>query len=199
MEWILLNYECFTDPDDYTVIDVTFRTEDRTLKPLQSVQSFIDDIRKSYPDEKGLERQALVDIPRQECSVNGIKCESLSAFIKEIGYSQLVKEALALSTQASMFPVMAKLFAEYRKLETQTHVTDFQKNNPLVFKLWSLGQDRLRVEISKKFRIIHLDDESNPLILKTLQTNITLELGTQLDQENATYSVVETETDTKVI
>jgi hypothetical protein len=141
------------------------------------------------PNAKCVERQASVDIPRQKCYINNEEVKSYSAFIKNIEYTKLVEEALLLSTQASMFPVTAKLFEQYLDQKAGRHVSDFTENNPITFRFWVLDMSKLKVEISKKFRIIQLDKNSEPHTLKTLIVNIMLEVGE--GDNDVTYSVMD--------
>jgi len=190
-KWVILDYESFVDEDDFNVINITLKDDSNDeFKYLESVRSFLYGIRQSYPDSECVEKQASVDIPRQLCFINNQEVSSYSEFIKNIGYTDLLKEALLLSTQASMFPVTAKLFEQYHDHEEGVHVSDFTDDNPLTFRFWVLDKSKLKVEISKQFRVIKVDKHAEKKILKTLRVNIVLEVS---DTENdVMYSVVNT-------
>lgn len=187
--WTLPVYKSFVDEDDFNIINLTFE-EDNNIeyKHLTTIRHFLENIRESMPNRKCIEKQAILDIPRQSCEVNGEKVKTYSDFLKRIGYTELIDEALTLSTQASMYLVIMELFERYNG--DDIHVSDFYEDNPLIQRVWVLDKDHLKIEFSKKFRVIYLDNNSVPTILKKLLVTIV----TEIDKDNkgdVLYSVTD--------
>jgi hypothetical protein len=186
--WVIIDFECFENKDDCVIINFVVKEDKNEFKHLESVKKFLSDIETSYDTKEGIVRQARIDIPRQQCFINDVEVKTYSDFIKEIEYTKLLKETILLCTQASLFPITFKLFEEYQDPENNIHVVDFTDDNPIIFNFWILGKDQMRVEIRKKFRVMKVD-HNKETVLRTLATNIVLELGSEHDTVN--YSVME--------
>ena len=176
MDWIVIDYDFYTDSEGYTIVNFAVRDDpDTDFKRLESVKTFLKAIESSYRDKKHIEHQAVIDLPREKCYINGEEVKSYSKFVKEIKYTKLLKEAILVCTQASLFPVTEKLFEEYQDAEQGIHVVDYRENNPVIMKFWIHSESHIRAEIQKKFKVVQFRD-GEPEVLRTLVTNITLDL-----------------------
>jgi hypothetical protein len=169
---MLLDYEFFLDNDDFTVVTSVIR-EDTDFHPLEPTSKFLSCISSSYRNKKCVNKQAEMDIPRQLCLINNNVVHSYSEFVNNIGYTHLLDEALLLSTQATMAPILDILAKQYKG----SHIADFSNDNPLTFKFWVHEIDNLQVEISKKFRVFQLDDDCDIINLKILIVNMCIEIS----------------------
>jgi hypothetical protein len=185
--WMLLDYECFVDKDDFTVVNVVVKEDTESdYRFLESTRSFISGIRESYPNQLAAQKQAAMDIPREMCVINNNIAHSYLEFMKNINYTKLADEAMLISTQESMAPMFLKLMDEHKG----EHVADFDYNNLLTFNFWVVDTDHLKVEISKKFRTFKLDNDSNITDLNTLIVNLKLDLfSEEEDRGDVIFSV----------
>lgn len=182
-DWICVDYLCSTNKENYIVIDFIQNKINTEKKYLGNVHSFINNIINSYHNDSAMIKQALIDIPREQCFVNGILTRNYNQFINEIGCTPFKKELIALSTQASMYPIFADLLSSYPnekfkdgkfKDEESYALVDFQKDNPVIMYYW-IENDFVTFEIKKKFRIISLKENLDPL--QILQIYAYIEFG----------------------
>jgi hypothetical protein len=172
-KWVLFNYELFLDKDDITVITAVEKEDnEEEFQDLELVDSFLLGIRQSLSTEKAVEKQATIDIPRQRCMINNNLVHSYLEFVRNICYTDLMNDALLLSTQATMAPILTKIIAKY----PGRHVSDFSSENPLSFKFLVTDSDHVNVEISKKFRVFKLDEDSEITDLKIISSLIRMDL-----------------------
>lgn len=183
--WIIFDIKSFCDEDGFNIISIDMK-DDIDMIYLDSFRSFLSGIRESYPDDKSVIKQADVDIPRQLYYVNDIRVNNYKDLVKKVRHTDFLKQITLVSTQASMFPVIQRLFCKYH--DDDIHVTDFTNNNPLIFRLDIIDKDDVQINISKKFRVIKLDKHSSVSDLDTLQVIVSLKI-TKNDSD-VLYSVL---------
>lgn len=170
-DWLIINYECLLDKDEFTIIDINIRELiDDNGTYLETVREFLEKLRSSFS-----EKQAMVDIPREECSINNRRVYSYDEFIKNLSQTVIIPRALMVATQASIFPLIRVLFIDHYDPKNNIHVTDFP--NPLRIDFLVIDKDHIDVRIAKKFRLIKLDQDSNPHILKEFSVYMYLNIG----------------------
>lgn len=178
MDWTIIDYECLIDKDDYSIININVKDIIVNKKDnlyLESVNTFLNDLKKSFKTKKCLVRQIKVDFPREKCYINNIKIKNYKDFLKEIKYTNFLKEAVMICTQSSMYPVTFKLYEEFTDEKKNIHLSDFRDDNPLIFYFKVLDKKHMIVEIEKKFQIIKIKN-GDPFPIKTLKVNTTIEI-----------------------
>jgi len=193
MGWFTIDYEVLLDKDDFSIINVLF---EKTLKKkhyLESVNMFMNGLNETFKINN-LTHQFKVDFPREKCYVNNILIKNYQEFLEEIEYNNTIKETIILlCTQASAFPITAKLFEKFSNFEEDIHVSDFQKNNPLIFRFKIFDTRQISVDIEKKFHIITIEN-GEPVPQRTIRVNTFLTIDPEnKDHENndVYYSIAE--------
>jgi hypothetical protein len=178
MDWTIIDYECLIDKDDYSIINISIKNIIVNKKEniyLESVNTFLKDLKKSFKTKKCLIRQIKVDFPREKCYINNIQIKNYKDFLKEIKYTNLFKEAALICTQSSMYPVTLKLYEKFTDEKNNIHLSDFRDDNPLIFNFKVIDKKHMIVEFEKKFQIIEIK-KGDPFIIKTLKVNTTVEI-----------------------
>lgn len=178
MDWTIIDYECLIDKDDYSIINISIKNIIVNKKEniyLESVNTFLKDLKKSFKTKKCLIRQIKVDFPREKCYINNIQIKNYKDFLKEIKYTNLLKEAALICTQSSMYPVTLKLYEKFTDEKNNIHLSDFRDDNPLIFNFKVIDKKHMIVEFEKKFQIIEIK-KGDPFIIKTLKVNTTVEI-----------------------
>jgi len=182
--------------DEYSIISVKIKEikidDDENTRYLESVKTFMNELKQAYKTMKCLKRQIRVDFPRELCYINDIKIKNYKQFLKELSHTYLKKEAVMLCTQTSIYPVTLKLFNEFRDEEKHIHLSDFIEENPLTFYFKIFDKKHLSVEIEKRFKIIKIID-GDPHVLRILKVNTIIEIN---DQDKDVYYSITDITDT---
>ena len=179
MDWIFIDYECLIDKDDYSIInvnvkDIIFNKKDNFY--LQSVNTFLNDLKKSFKTTKCLIRQIKVDFPRIQCYINNIKIKNYKYFLKEIKYTNFVTESFMICTQSSIYPITFKLYEKFTDEKNNVHLSDFREDNPIIFYFKVFDKKHITVDIEKKFKVIKIKN-GDPFPIKTLKVNTTIEIS----------------------
>ena len=189
MDWLTVDYEILMDKDEFSIVNVKIENIYKKKHYLERVKTFIDGLKDTFKNND-LNRQFEVDFPREKCYVNNILIKNHDDFLREIDFNDNTKETIILlCTQASAFPITAKLFEKFSDYEKDIHVSDFQDNNPLIFRFKIFDNKQLSVDIEKKFQIITVKD-GEPVPLKTIKANTMLKMNTgsqKLNQNNKVY------------
>jgi hypothetical protein len=179
-EWTLINFNSYVTSEDYTILnlslkDISVKYDQRNLF-LDTITNFIRVIKESYKD-KDLKHQINVDLPREDCYINGIRVKNINEFINEIDHAEkkIVDDALLLSTQATISSVLYKIHDKYFDEKEDIYVSDFSDDNPLIFNFWTITGNNVKVEVSKKFRVVKINNGRFET-LKILKVNMFFEL-----------------------
>jgi hypothetical protein len=175
MEWINIYHECLIDKD-YSIINIMENYECPNIYYLNNVKSFVYDLHNSYNNLNEVMRQIKVDYPRIICYVNNIKIPTYLELIKELKHTNLIYKATLICTQSVFYPIISLLFKEYTNIETDTHFSDYSKDNPVIVNLKIFGKNNMSANVEKNFRIIRLVN-GDPCVLSTKKLSIFIEIG----------------------
>lgn len=181
MGWFTVDYEVLMDKDDFSIVNVKIENVWRKKHYLEQVKTFMDGLKETFKTND-LQHQFKSDFPREKCYVNNVLIKNESDFLQEIdirndgnGNNTIKKTIILLCTQASAFPITAKLFEKFSDYENDIHVSDFSEDNPLIFRFKIFDNEHLSVDIEKKFKIITIK-EGEPVPLKTIKVNTLLKM-----------------------
>ena len=179
MSWSLVDYEYLLDKDDLIIINVNMKEikleYDDKKYYLENIKTFLKSLKDTYKTEEILERQFKVDFPRIKCYINDVKISDSKEFYNELKHTIFLRELTMICTQSSAFPITMKLFEHYNDPIHQIHVTGCNKS-PLVFKIKIYNKNHIKIEISKNFNIIQLDDDGDSRLLKNIISTTLVEI-----------------------